>query len=224
MDRTSELRLFVAIELSPELRTAVEDAARRLRAAVTERLKAGGASGTPLKWVAVDNLHITLKFLGETPRHVLPDIEAAVAAAAAAARPLTLRVGGSGGFPTSGKPHVLWLGAELEPAPLKPLRRALDDELAHLGFARETRPFSAHLTVARVRETAPPDDVRLIGEGLQRHRVGDLGEQQVDAIALIRSELFPSGPRYTPLARFALGTGARLDAAHAAAATAAETT
>src|SRR5581483_4770743 len=76
-----------------------------------------------------------------------------------------------------------------------------------LGFARETRPFSAHLTVARLRDGTPPDEVRLVGEAVQRRRVGELGRQPVNQLALMRSELFPTGPRYTRLSAYELGTG-----------------
>lgn len=207
MRPSTDLRLFVAFELEPEVRAAVESAARELRRAVSDRLKAGGAAGNPLKWVAAENLHLTLKFLGEVPMHVMADIDAALRQAAARGAPTGFTVGGAGAFPTTGKPRVLWLGVETDERAVKRLIGALDDALAPIGFARETRPFSAHLTVARVRDATPAEEVRLIGEAVQRRRVGELGRQEANRLALIRSELFPTGPRYTRLAEYELGTG-----------------
>ena len=205
----TDLRLFAAILLQPALHTAVTETAGSVRRAVNERLRALPGAGDPMKWVAPESLHLTLKFLGEAPQHVLVDIDEAVRRASAAAGPMRLAIAGVGAFPSAGRPRVVWLGGELG-GPIKRLRRELDDALAASGFARETRQFSAHLTLGRVRDAAPPEEVRAVGEAVQRLRPGAVGEQPVGSIALVRSELFPTGPRYTRLIEYALGSGEHL--------------
>jgi len=151
-------------------------------------------------WVTRENLHLTLKFLGnvETPR--LAEVEGALAAAAAARPTYELDVRGLGAFPTRTRARVLWAGVGAGADETAALAAGVDAALAALGFAREGRDFAAHITLGRVRE--PRANPRL-AEALDAGAA--FGRQRVGRIALMRSELSPRGARYTELASLSLG-------------------
>ncbi len=140
------MRLFAALELPPEPRTAAAAMIRELR-----------RSGADVKWVAPENLHVTLKFLGETDPGRLGEIGAVLQAACSAAPALELALAGAGAFPGVGRPAVVWLGLAGQVEALAGLARALDDGLAGLGFPPETRRFQAHLTLGRARRGRGPN-------------------------------------------------------------------
>jgi RNA 2',3'-cyclic 3'-phosphodiesterase len=140
-----ELRLFIAFELPDDWRLALQTVQRDLS-------RAGLGY---LRWVRPEAIHLTLKFLGEAGRHLLPDINQGMLAATKQARPFELRLVGLGSFGSRGRVRVLWAGVEGELKLLQQIQIAIDAEMVSIGFARETRPFSPHLTVARV-----PDDAR----------------------------------------------------------------
>ncbi|HVC30834.1 MAG TPA: RNA 2',3'-cyclic phosphodiesterase, partial [Steroidobacteraceae bacterium] len=142
-----ELRLFIAVELPEAWRQALRTAEREL-----ERAGLGG-----LRWVRPEAIHLTLKFLGEVGRHMLGDIETAMAAACGPARAFELQLTALGSFAGRGRVRVLWAGVEGDLAALRGVQQRLDAEVHGLGFARETRPFAPHLTLARVADDAPHD-------------------------------------------------------------------
>lgn len=180
------LRLFVALWLPETLAGA---AWRRL-----ERLRPDGRG---VRWVRREQLHLTLKFLGETPADKLPAVQEALAGAAAGGRPVDLRLTAGGVFPPAGPPRVLWLG--LEPAgELGALAGAVEKALAPLGFPPEGRPFRPHLTLGRAEPGAAFDRAVLAREIAEPPAA-------VDSMALIRSDLGPGGPRYTTLCEWRLG-------------------
>ena len=171
------------------MRACLADAAERLR------LLAPGVA-----WVARDNLHLTLKFLGNVETSRLAEVERALATAAAARPSYELDVRGLGAFPTRTRARVLWAGVGAGAAETAALAAGVDDALAALGFAREGHAFAAHITLGRVRE--PRANPRL-AEALDGGAA--FGRQRVRRIALMRSELSPRGARYTELASLALG-------------------
>ena len=151
-------------------------------------------------WVARDNVHITLKFLGNVERERLGAIERALGVAAAASAVFDLGMESVGAFPSRTRPRVLWAGVGAGAAELTALAARVDDELAAVGLPRETRPFAAHATLGRVREPhANPHLAEALGAP------ESFGRQRVTAIALMRSELSPRGARYTALASPPLG-------------------
>lgn len=142
---TEMRRLFVAVPLSEAARSAVTAVVERVR----EAERAAAPEDRPVRWVRVDGLHLTLRFLGATPEDRLEGLERAVDAAAGVVSPFGVRIAGAGGFPGPNRPRALWLGISEGGDALADLARRLDDGLASEGWDRETRPFRAHLTLAR---------------------------------------------------------------------------
>ena len=134
-------RLFIAVPLT--------DAATAAVAAVVESIKAGEPEGRGVRWVRLDGLHLTLRFLGPTPEPRVPDLAAAVASVARDAEPFTITIRGAGSFPPTGRPRTIWLDIRDGVESLEGLAARLDDRLAGAGWERERRPFRAHLTLAR---------------------------------------------------------------------------
>jgi 2'-5' RNA ligase len=156
------------------------------------RTLAPGTRG--VSWVRAENLHVTVRFLGDLDESGVARVRDAVRRAAGPLAAPWVRLGALGAFPSLARPRVLWVGlAEGEPEVLE-VARAVDETLARAGFGPPDKPFRAHLTLARIREGARgPDalrDVRLdaapAGEFLER-------------LTVMKSDLHPSGARYTPL-------------------------
>jgi 2'-5' RNA ligase len=185
------VRAFVAIVLADEIRARLAVEVDRLRAVAPE-----------VAWVARDNLHITLKFLGGVDTARLGDVTAALVSAASGMSLFDVGLRGLGGFPSSTRPRVLWAGLDEGAVPTAALAGRVDGALASLGFPPETRVFSAHVTLGRVR--APRANPRL-AEALTRG--GVFGRQRVDRLVLMRSDLSPRGARYTELDGAPLGSG-----------------
>ncbi len=192
------LRLFVAIEPSDAVR-------RRLGAIQAELKRIAGRHADEVKWVPVGNIHLTLQFLGAVPQERLGAVEAALAAASEAARPLALEVRGAGGFPNARRPRVLWAGVIGEVEPLAALAAGVGRRLAPLGYAPEDRPFSPHLTLGRAREGRGAPG---LGGALLSANASEGVPWRADALVLFQSHLSPAGPRYEALARFGLGKDA----------------
>lgn len=185
-------RIFVAVVLTRELREAIGGV----------RTLLGGASER-LRWVPPENLHLTLKFLGEiTPAQMARVVEATREAAQGVA-PFAITLAGLGAFPTARRPRVVWVGVHEGSERLVALAGVLDRALGRRKFSREARPFQAHLTVARARTGVPPDLTQVLaGAGAPR-----IGTQEVDALVVIESLLRPSGPIYQEVARELLHGG-----------------
>ena len=187
--RPEQLRLFVAVTLPPEVRAALAEVIGRLRAADVPGVRP----------VAPEAVHITLKFLGNVDASRVPDLAAALTAAGDGSAPFRIALQGVGGFPSLDAPRALWAGVSDDAGSLGGLARRVDEACASAGFPREQRPFSPHLTLARMRDTASPSDRRRAGAAL-----ADAGSTldsafAVDAFHLIKSTLTPSGPRYESL-------------------------
>lgn len=135
-------RLFVGVALPPADRDAVAGLVGRVRSVVE-------GDGPEVRWVRLEGLHLTLRFLGATPADRVPVVEDCVRAAAATAVPFEVRLAGAGAFPTDRRPRVLWLGIEAGAAKLGRLAEVLESRLVDAGWAAEPRPFRAHLTLAR---------------------------------------------------------------------------
>jgi RNA 2',3'-cyclic 3'-phosphodiesterase len=184
------MRLFVAVNLPPETRRLLHQAVAPLR--VLE---------LPVRWVAEDALHLTLKFLGEVPAERLPELGEATASAAAAAEPFELRIAGLGAFPSLRRPRVLWAGIQATP-PLAALQRRVEEAFADLGFPPEARDFAPHLTLGRVREGGGSPALERAAAGIRVESSVEVG-----SVDLMRSHLAASGARYERLIAAPLGAG-----------------
>lgn len=155
-----------------------------------------------MSWVAPANLHVTLKFLGEVDPSRLAGVAEALRAVAAASRAFDLGLAGVGAFPSPSRPRVLWAGVAEGADVLADLARRIDEALGALAFERETRPFTGHVTLGRVRvpRSAPALAAMLAADA---GRV--FGLVRVGEIALMRSDLSPQGSRYTVVETWPLG-------------------
>lgn len=205
------IRLFVAIALEPALRGRVLE--------IEDRLARCGAD---VKWIQGPNLHLTLKFLGETPRDKLEQVKAAMESASHARAGFSVSFSGVGAFPNTRRPRVIWIGVDRDQSGLRELAGAMDDALAGVGFSREERGFTPHLTIGRVRSERNLHALSEALEGLisggpgSPGDVGDsggadgggrglvIGSMNVSKVLLMESKLRPQGPIYSVLAEYAL--------------------
>jgi 2'-5' RNA ligase len=188
-------RLFVAVPLDQVSLEVVAGLVADLRAGSAAdhagRAGAGGRSG--LRWVRPEGVHLTLRFLGPTPRARVPAAIAAVEAAAAGLGPFTVRISGAGAFPRLSAPRVLWLGVAADPGRLADLAACLDERLAAAGWPPQDRPFDAHLTLARANDVHA---ARPVAAALVRRAAGLRLEWVADRVVLYESWPGPGGSRY----------------------------
>lgn len=186
---TRPLRLFIAIPTPP----AVRDAAT----AVTNRLRGKG----DVRWVTADRLHLTLKFLGDTSPEKVSVLAEILRERANNFSPFVVELGDVGAFPNPRKPQTIWLGVE-QGEELSRLAEEIEQAACKLGFGREAKAFRPHLTLGRVKSPRGLGDLaaELRAAAGSSTRIA----WPVEEVELIRSELLPSGPRYTVLHRFPL--------------------
>ncbi len=192
---SESIRTFIAIE--------VGDAHHRALSDLQERFKRERGARA-VRWVAPGNIHLTVKFLGDVESDRLPDLQRAVADACAGSAPFLLNIAGAGAFPNTQRPNVVWVGIGGDVERAASLAQKIDDACAALGFAREARPFSPHLTLGRVKRDVSPADRRAVGEMIANASVGALGEVRVEHVSVIKSDLKLGGPVYTRLAEIRL--------------------
>lgn len=188
------MRLFVAFEVPPEVREALD---RRTRQARNRLPKA--------RWVRPEAVHLTLVFLGETDPERLPALHRELGAACAAGAPMALRVAGVGAFPPRGRRRVVWIGVETE-GPIGDLQRRVAEAVERAtGLEPERRPFHPHLTLARCRPPWPPAAVERLATGFGAEPAGAFTARRA---SLISSQLHPAGARYTTVETYPLGGAA----------------
>ena len=183
------MRLFTGIDLSPEVRNAIDKLLAKLRPQAR------------IRWSPVENLHITTKFIGAWPEEKLPSLKEALAEVPVPP-PFEIGIGGLGWFPNPHSPRVFWAGIDA-PAALADLAAATEERLSDLGIAREDRKFSPHLTLARIKEPQQLGSLRRAIAGLDS---SDFGRFRADRFFLYLSEPSPAGSRYRKLAEFPLAS------------------
>ena len=182
------LRTFIAVDVSA--------AVRRRAGELIAQLQGTQAN---VKWVATENMHWTLKFLGETRSRDVPDVCSAVADAVRPLSPFALHAGGAGAFPTASRPRTVWLGVSGGEAQMVQLHDAIDEALSELGYRSEHRRFQPHLTIGRVRRS--PRGILELGTLITEQAEFDAGEMPVAEVVFFSSQLKPSGPVYQTLGR-----------------------
>lgn len=183
------LRAFIAVEIPLSIRQAIQDQTESLRAALGRDL---------IRWVPVENMHLTLKFIGDISPANVKFIAQMLTAETRDCAPFSMQVGGLDSFPTTRRARVIWIGIQA-PAALASLQRGLEAAAARLGYEAETRPFSPHLTLGRVRQQVGASDQQKVRAALERTSVGALGTAEVTAVHLFKSDLKSSGAEYTRL-------------------------
>jgi 2'-5' RNA ligase len=149
-------------------------------------------------------MHLTLHFLGETDRELLPRLGAALRTSLEGRRAIVLHLTNAGAFPNPRRPSVVWAGIGGATAALERAHAALGAALESLGVPRETRPFRAHLTLGRVRREASPAQQERLGEAIRSLPPFIPAPWSIERVALFRSELLGTGPIYTELDAVAL--------------------
>ncbi|MFZ5649838.1 MAG: RNA 2',3'-cyclic phosphodiesterase [Bacillota bacterium] len=182
-----KLRLFWAINLPEDIKTKISGIQYRL-----------GQSGSDSKWVERRNLHITVKFLGEAGPGLVGEIAGSVSQKLQGYGELRLALDGMGFFPGAASPRVLWAGLKGDVNMLKEIAGAVDQCMSGLGFPREGRKFSPHLTLARIKSTSNLENlIKMVGE--ETPSVNSIGGFRALSVDLMQSDLSRQGPVYSVL-------------------------
>jgi 2'-5' RNA ligase len=187
-----QIRTFIAVNLSDELRAQA--------AAVQEQLRAAAPT---VKWVEPAGMHFTLKFLGGVDAGLIDGVVAANAAAIDGQAEFDLRLHGVGAFPRPASARVVWIGVTAGGEEMAELARRIEAAMTPLGFEPEGRPFSAHMTLGRVK--APPGPS--LPDAIERLRDVPVGAMRVTSVAVMKSQLTSRGAIYSRLAESALRAG-----------------
>ncbi len=180
------VRSFVALEISDEVKEKLGRLLGELQ-----------RTNATIKWVEVENLHLTLKFLGEVPESQIEDIAETLKAVAQGTFPFSFTVQGVSGFPDLRKPRVLWVGVEATEALMR-LQRMVEKAMENLGFEPEGRGYHPHITIGRVKAMVGIEKVKTI---LSENVNTVFGVVFATHLTLFRSDLSKEGPTYTPLAK-----------------------
>lgn len=179
------IRSFIALELSEDLREQLTSLLKRLR-----------QTNAAVKWVEPENLHLTLKFLGEVPEEQIEAIVEALRTVAQRTELFLFTARGVGGFPDLRRPRVLWVGVEAA-QPLMRLQKLVEGAMEQLGFAPERRAYHPHIALGRVKGMTGIERVRKI---FSEYASVSFGSVPAKHLTLFRSDLSREGPTYTPLA------------------------
>lgn len=182
--------MFIALKTSDLLLDRLLQIQRQLQAP----LPAGS-----VRWTRREQLHLTLKFLGDVPADRVEALAAAVREAGAGVPPLRLGLAGAGCFPNARSPRVVWIGVNGDVPQLMDLQQRVEIATTGFGDHREEREFHPHLTFGRV-AARDFQAARAVGEAVAQLELGSLGGWTADRLYLVRSQLAPTGPTYTDVA------------------------
>jgi 2'-5' RNA ligase len=180
------MRCFIAIEIPSDIRSALIELQTDLRSA-----------GADVAWTNPDNVHLTLKFLGEIDKKLISEVEKVCTETIADVPPFELKISGTGVFPNARHPRVLWIGLGGEIEKLERLQEQLDERLARVGFDNEEKDFQPHLTIGRIRSNKNLRELLARSDGYTLPALSFV----VQEIVLMKSDLLPSGACYSELAR-----------------------
>ena len=180
-----KIRTFIAIDLPESLRTAIRTIQTDIR-----------SSGFKIRWTHPENVHLTLKFLGDVDTHLIDQINAAMKIAVKEIAPIHLSGRHLGVFPNPRRPRVLWIGLGGQIGALLRLQKKIEAQLALLGFAKGKRTFTGHLTIGRIKGKAP---LRQVNRILTQYETYMTEPFAVKEVILFKSQLTPEGSIYTRL-------------------------
>lgn len=192
------VRAFIAIELPAPTQEAIQKQSARLQQTLGEDL---------VRWIPADNIHLTLKFLGDVTAPHMGFLKQMLVRELEPHAGFELQIGGLGSFPNSRRPRVLWLGLQAPPA-LLPIQQAIEAGAVRLGYQKEERAFSPHLTIGRVKQTLGPVEFQKIHSVIESVQLGNIATARVDSVHLFKSDLKPAGSVYTKLFTAKLKTAA----------------
>ena len=186
-----KIRAFIAIDINEETRRAIDDFMKKLRALSLDA-----------KWVKPENIHITMKFLGNISIHDHDKLYKGINMIIKETAVFRLSFEGAGCFPGPNNPRVLWVGVKGELEPLRNLQGAIEDRLNEAGFPREDRGFAPHVTFGRLRSNKNAEGLKEI---LKNYADARFGEDMVSSLNVYKSTLTPAGPNYNVLKEFKFG-------------------
>ncbi|MBN2467966.1 MAG: RNA 2',3'-cyclic phosphodiesterase [Deltaproteobacteria bacterium] len=186
----NSLRAFVAIPLAHEIIARIDTLQKDLKAIPAD-----------VKWVRPESIHLTLKFLGSIDEAAVEPISRAIQKAMRGLTPWSVALRTLGTFPSLRNPRVVWIGIKDESGQIMTLQQQIENELSSIGFPKETRPFSPHLTLGRVRSSRGK---RELAANLIDQRELVVGEIGINRVILFKSDLRPSGAVYTALGEYLL--------------------
>jgi len=184
----SLLRAFIAVELPIEIRQAACAATSKLRKEI----------GELVRWVPLENMHLTLKFLGDVAPSNMDMLSQMLRAETELFNCFDLGLNGLGSFPSPKRPRVIYIGIQA-PAALESLYRGIESASRRLGYESEERGFSPHLTLGRVKQNVTATEQQMIRRALEQTKIDSLGTARVDSVQLFKSDLKPTGSVYTQL-------------------------
>jgi 2'-5' RNA ligase len=183
------LRSFVALSIPAEIQKFIALSTAHVQKALPRPL---------IRWVAPQNVHLTLKFLGDVSPANLEKLSEALKVEVVTHETFNISVGGLGSFPNPRRAHIIWIGLEV-PAALTVLLHGVEAVAERLGYASEDRPFSPHLTIGRVRQNPSGTDFHRIRSALEETTIGTLGTFLVNAVHIFKSDLQLGGSVYSHL-------------------------
>lgn len=184
VDSVSLVRTFICLELPREIKAGIAE--------LQDDLKSVGRG---VRWSRPDGIHLTLKFLGDIKSNMIENIAEQVAAACKACSPFSIEIAQTGAFPNFRRPRVFWLGVHEKTGNLSGLKKSIDNRLQEIGFPKESRAFSPHLTIGRIKSS---DDVDVICRAFQKAYFEPMSFD-ADEVIVMQSRLRPTGSAYTPL-------------------------
>jgi 2'-5' RNA ligase len=179
-----DLRCFIAIDLTVPIKNKLGELIDTLKKHTSD-----------IKWVMSENLHLTLKFLGNTPEERIPEISGSLLSIISSYKPFYIKIYGTGVFPNKKTPRVIWAGVQ-DAEILRNLKRDIEKSMSAFGYEEENKEFTPHLTLGRVR--SHKGMISIMNE-LSKFEGRDFGTIYVNGILLMKSELKPKGPEYTCL-------------------------
>jgi 2'-5' RNA ligase len=185
----TQIRAFIALDLPQLIQDSIEKESSRLQKILGQET---------IRWTATQNMHLTLKFLGNIPNNHVDFLKQMLTQIADSHSAFDLQIGGIGSFASGKLIRVLWLGIQ-PAAELMSLQRNVDAGTSKLGYEKEARAFSAHLTLGRVKQNIHPNEIQKIRNTLQTFQLGKIPSARVDSVHLYQSEVRSEGSIYTKL-------------------------
>lgn len=187
----STIRTFIALALPTEAKTALTNLQQQLKATL---------DGQAVRWTSPENMHLTLHFLGDISTDQVDKINLALQHSVKEQTAFSLSLAETGCFPNLRRPRIIWVGLRGVLEPLITLQGIVGEQLhTAIGFEPETRPYSPHLTIGRVKKNLPTVKLRQLGQQMGQFKIGHLADLPVTAISLMQSDLRPTGSIYTRL-------------------------
>ena len=185
------IRTFIAIKLPESIISSIREIQENMR-----------TNGLNLRWVRPENIHLTLKFLGDIKENSIENVTTAIYDSVKTYVPISLCAKGIGVFPGIKRPRVVWVGVSGQIESLLGLQKRMEEELEILGFEKEKRPFNGHLTLGRIKGRIDP---KRFGDALKKYVEFTSETFCADKVILYKSELKPTGAVYTEIVNVPLG-------------------